>query len=384
MFLYSDDYLADIVKRFEKENVEDSAVVDLIWTMAKSGEMFNMPEGVYDFASTGGPSSLSTLLVPLFLYEKGLNVVNLAVPGRPAGAVDVLAQIPKYNLGNRHFKADKNSHFYLHLEVNDRFVPLDKCLFNYRKKHNKVDVPNLVIASILSKKVASGASLIGLDVRMSSFGNFGSNWYDSLTYSEKYNRIASMLGLKSLCFISNANYPYQKYIGRGEALLALDDIFKGQEDNWLHSHVLYCEKIAETMINMRDESSNIMFKNLLDSFSRNIEMQGTSLTEFEKAISRIKNEPRQIIKAYSSGYISYDLKQIRDVIVQQQSMDKNNVMYPDPCGVILLSKPGERVDCGQSVLSVRCQNQTAIQQLQRSFSISQISEVADSRIEVVR
>lgn len=112
-------------------------------------------------------------------------------------------------------------------------------------------------------------------------------------------------------------------------------------------------------------------------------MQGSSLTEFENAITRIKNEPRHNIAASSNGYISYDLKKIRDVIVQQQSMDKGNAMYPDPCGVILLCKPGEHVVCGQSVLSVRCHDQTAIQELQKSFSISLNPVITDSRIEVV-
>ncbi len=51
---------------------------------------------VADVASTGGPSSLSTLLSPLFLRAGGAVVPKLGVPGRPAGGIDCLAQIPGY------------------------------------------------------------------------------------------------------------------------------------------------------------------------------------------------------------------------------------------------------------------------------------------------
>ena len=380
--MYSEDYLASIVDKYDRENVSDDDLIELIISIAKSGDIFDIPDYAYDFASTGGPSSLSTLLVPLYIYGNGLNVVNLAVPGRPAGAVDVLAQIPNYDLNTNKLRGERHSNFYIHLAASERFVPLDKQLFEYRKEHNKVNVPNLVIASILSKKLASGAKAIGLDVRMSSFGNFGNSWADSMMLSQKYNRLASILGIKSTCFISNANYPYQKYIGRGESLLALYELFFGQADEWLQSHALYCRKMAETMIN---DKNNTFGKSseLVECFSKNLETQGSSLKYFKEAVTRIMSEPRQIVSAQSNGFVHYDLRVIRDVIVQQQMKSNSSLQYPDPCGVILLCKPGEYVYEGQSVFSARFQDPSVIGQLQKAFSTNQQAEEPDLRIEVI-
>src|SRR5271170_4830986 len=76
--------------------MHDEHIAQLAMVLAESGHVVRPQGGVThaDVASTGGPSSLSTLLCPLFLRSFGSTVPKLGVSGRPAGAVDVLAQIP--------------------------------------------------------------------------------------------------------------------------------------------------------------------------------------------------------------------------------------------------------------------------------------------------
>lgn len=354
----SEAYLKSIVDKFGNENVSDEELVELITEIVDSGDSVSTIGKVFDFASTGGPSSLSTLLVPLFLFSHGVNVINLAVPGRPAGAVDVLDQIPDYNLSNNPLRhASEKEHFYIHLEANEKYVPLDRALFTYRQKNNKVDVTNLVIASILSKKVATGAQNIGLDVRMSRFGNFGKTWEECRINSEKYNRIAALLKLNSTCFISDANRPYQKYIGRGESLLALDDIFRGIADDELMEHVSYCKIMADEILKRsRILQNNKIKTDICKCFAENLVLQGSSLDKFEEAVEKIKNQNRENVFAEKSGYVQYDLNKIKSIIKTQQEKHANEMKYPDPCGVILLCESGEHIEKGQPVLSVRSEN----------------------------
>lgn len=143
---------SEIVNSFSRPSISDEEIITLINILADSGEKLRFNSSVYDFASTGGPSSLSTLLVPLYMFSLGVNVINLAVPGRPAGAIDVLSQIPDYHLDIQPGNTYDDKHFYLHLEASDRFAPLDKELFAYRKEVNKINVPNLAIASLMAKK----------------------------------------------------------------------------------------------------------------------------------------------------------------------------------------------------------------------------------------
>ena len=358
-----------IIRDFEDSDISDEKVIDLIYQLAESGDRFKFASEVYDFASTGGPSSLSTILVPLYLYACGVSVINIAVPGRPAGAVDVLGQIPGYQLSINSMNICNTEHFYLHFEANEHFAPLDKLLFNYRKKVNKIDNPNLAIASLLSKKLASGATNIGLDVRVSQFGNFGKSWSDSVHYSEKYNRIARNLGIRSLCFLSDATAPYQPYIGRGEALVAIYKVLNGQSSSALERHNRYCMEIAQRMTGT---ISTVTTGTIKKAFSENLLRQGTKYECFEEAVDRVLEQPYREICATSSGNVYYMLSQIRQYLVGRQNMDNDRMKYPDPSGIILLHEQGEKVEAGEPVLIIR----NSVPQLEDSYSFFAISDDA--------
>ena len=74
-FLYSVSYLDNIVNKFNKPDISDDEIIDLVRELAYSGKVIKFSNLVFDFASTGGPSSLTTLLVPLYLYGFGVGVV---------------------------------------------------------------------------------------------------------------------------------------------------------------------------------------------------------------------------------------------------------------------------------------------------------------------
>ena len=94
----SDDKdIARLVRHVSRNNLEPHEVASLATKLADSGSSLPASaKATADIPSTGGPSSLSTLVCPLFLRLKGFVVPKLAVPGRPAGGIDVLATIPGY------------------------------------------------------------------------------------------------------------------------------------------------------------------------------------------------------------------------------------------------------------------------------------------------
>ena len=364
-----DSFLRDIVNSFSEPDVPDKKIVDLVTKLADSGERFKFDSQVFDFASTGGPSSLTTILVPLYLFAYGVNVINLAVPGRPAGAVDVLGQIPEYKLNYYTNQAICKTHFYLHLEADARFAPLDRQLYEYRKAVNKINNPNLAIASLLSKKIVSGASNIGLDIRVSSFGNFGATREESVCYAKKYNRIANQFGITSICFLSNAAVPYQQYIGRGEALIALYKILNASEDNYLGEHNKFCIEIAQKMVG---EHCSLTANNAKDAFTQNLLFQGSKYEFFENAVEKVISQPYRKLFASRDGFVSYNLPEIRRYIVCRQKMDEHSSKYPDPSGIVLLQKQGDYIEKEQPVLLIR----NSLPLLEKQFSFFEMSESA--------
>ena len=361
------DFFEDTVRVFSNPNVTDEMIADLITRLARSGKTIECGTRAFDFASTGGPSSLSTVLVPLYLYALGENVINVAVPGRPAGVIDVLSQIPNYQLNGFDRPGAFHKHFCIHLEANENFAPLDKQLFDYRKKVNAVDNPNLAIASLLSKKIAGGASEIGLDVRVSPFGNFGKNWEQCINNAEKYNRIARLFGLNSKCFLSDASSPYQPFIGRGEALIAISKILNKECDGTLVEHNQYCIEIARRMINTEKPLGTDGFR---EAFIDNLTEQGSGLKSFEAQVEQIKKQPYTLKLAASNGYVEYDLQEIRRYLVFRQNSCSKLSKYPDPSGIILLHNQGDYVEKDEPILQIR----NSVLDLEESFDFFNIKE----------
>jgi pyrimidine-nucleoside phosphorylase len=303
------------------------------------------------------------------LKALGYAVPKLGVPGRPAGGIDVLAQIPGYKID---FTLDEIEYHlknfgFIHFLAGESFAPLDATLFSYRRKVNKVNIPELAIASLLSKKLAAAVSLVGLDVRVASHGNFGTSFDIASAYSKRFCLIASQVGIQARCFLSNANSPYQPYIGRGEALVAVHNVITNQADLWLRSHNDACYAMVNRLIDLDTKCGSLPRPNagmLSSVFRKNLAVQGSSFGEFERYVDYIKNEHSLKIHAPIDGFLRTDLNLLRSLIVDiqnQYASGKNR--FPDPCGIILKYPTGTFVCKGDVLATIRCEKRLSDEML---------------------
>ena len=221
----------------------------------------------------------------------------------------------------------------------------------------KVDVPFLAIASLLSKKVAAGLSLVGLDIRVSQYANLGHDGMEASKYAKIFCEAAGILGIKAVCYISDAATPYQPYIGRGESLLALYKIFSSELSDWLDCHKEYCKKISQDLISHETQHGDIADVTNTDlhmAFKRNLQRQGGVYTDFVEYTNLIKNNHNIEIYAPIAGYCNYNLEKIRELIVEIQNLAASvDCSYPDPCGLILQVVPGAFVEKNQVIATLR-------------------------------
>lgn len=349
--------------------------------LAESGTVLNdWDEATADVASTGGPSSLTTLLAPLFLVTQDYIVPKLGVPGRPAGGLDVLAQIPGYRVD---FSVDEvfslvQSKRYLHFQSAGQFAPADAFTFNLRKALNAQAVPVLAIASLLSKKIAVGVEHVGLDVRVAPFGNFGTDFDDARENASLFVEIADSLGINACCVLTDARQPYQPYIGRLEALWALWEVFSGTAGDWLLEHVGLSQKLVEALIG-RELDTNIL--ELQSAFLSNCETQGGKILALGEIAEKTRGLHRDTIRSDRSGYCNYDLSEIRRLIVEAQARSSDPQGYPDSAGLRLLARPNKFINKGDEILSWRFKG-TDSQEFGRALrNCFKISEVPYSRTE---
>lgn len=364
----TDDEVARFLREIKNDafsNVEVAA--QLAKTLSDSGLTFcPRSQQTADVASTGGPSSLSTLLCPLYLRAAGLLVPKLAVPGRPAGGVDCLAQINGYKTEltteELHDVMDQNG--YAHFLDAGRYAPLDSRLFSLRKLYGALQVPTLVVASLLSKKIAAGVLRAGLDVRVAPHGNFGSSWTTAKENAVLFINAAQLCNIQAFPVLTDARFPYQPYIGRGEALLALSEVFQGSTSAWLSEHVEQCKLLAMSAApsSLHEKIASTEHFELEAHFFDNIKAQGGSIDSFKAKVSETCSLHTQRIVAKENGFLTISLDRIRKALTAFQARAENNVnLFPDPAGIILIKRPGEWVKKGRTVATIRVADQQHLQ-----------------------
>jgi thymidine phosphorylase len=344
-----------IIGAATQDEFDDSDIADLAQILAGSGQGLHRPGASFDLASTGGPGSLSTLIGPLCLRAVGCEVRSLGVPGRPAGGVDVLAQLSDYRLDLSPAEADGvlSRAGYVHLLANSTWTPMDGSLFERRQACGAQACPPLVISSLLSKKLALGVTVVGLDVRVGPHGNFGADVAEVTANTDRFVHVANLLGIDARVYISESALPEQPYIGRGEALLALHEILYGRPGAWLGSHLERIWSITQQLAGAPDEWQPPI-QLLRQAWEANLMAQSSGPTSFERSLAEIRSQPTATVSAPGSGRLQVDLGALRATIVAEQRRSASEgAPFADPIGVTLLCRPGSPVERGVHVAVVR-------------------------------
>lgn len=372
------EHAASLYRRVLGEPTNVALVAELALALADSGSRRPLEPDSVDIASSGGPSSLSTLLCPLYLVAKGRVVPKVGVVGRPAGGIDVLGTIPNYRveLSRAEFDACVTNARYVHVEAGATWAPDDAALFALRQADGTQANPALAIASLLAKKVAVGVDIAGLDARISPHGNFGRNLGEARKSADLFCEVGAQLGLRPVVVLTGATVPYQPFIGRGEALSALATIVSGRVvDGWLAQHASMCHRLADlvtsTLPGSAEGTPEPPAHLLSAALDANLTWQGAKRQDLEARIASVAEDPRRVVAATTDGYVHYHLGRMRDWVVrankQSDRITADGPAFPDRAGVRLLCPPGRWVRRGEAVLEVRGDTLAADPELDSMF-----------------
>lgn len=389
--LRTEEAMARVVEAARENAFGANEIHHLALCMANSGTRIAAfdQRKTADLASTGAPGSLSTLLCPLYLAGCGFSVPKLGVPGRPAGGIDVLAQLTGYrvNLDTADVRKVLQDCGYAHFLADARFAPLDADLFRFRQKTGAQDIPVLAAASLLAKKIACGITYAGLDVRVAPHGNFGGRFDEARTGAELFCAAAKIAGIAAVAVLTDARTLNQPFIGRGESLLALRLLFEGRPETWLSEHDDRCRLLASQVaasagLGRATKTS----PELADVFAANVKAQGSSMETFFETTESIAIATRRELSAPADGFLLIDIPELRAIFTAVNSGQRHGT-FPDALGLILRAQTGRFVRRGDALASVRADDAIWAEfaaPLRKAFRILDLLDYAPGVEEIVR
>lgn len=208
-------------------------ISDLTIAMANSGEMLDLTDiasNTVDKHSTGGIGDKITLILMPIMASMGIPIVKMSGRGLgiTGGTVDKLQSIPGYKTDIEIDEVKKNVKEIgiALISQSANLAPADKKIYALRDTIGCVDSVPLIASSIMSKKIASGAKNIILDVTCGK-GAFMETKADAKTLSKVMKNIGKNAGRNVMCILTNMNEPVGYSVGNSLEVVEAVKALKG-------------------------------------------------------------------------------------------------------------------------------------------------------------
>ena len=282
------DYQASaLIMAIYINGMNDREITDLTLAMAHSGEVLDLScfgENVVDKHSTGGVGDkVSIILLPI-IASLGIPVAKMSGRGLgfTGGTVDKMESIPGYrtNVEIEEFIEDVKKVGISMIGQTMNLAPADKKIYALRDTISCVENIPLIASSIMSKKIASGANKIVIDVTVGK-GAFMKNKEDAQKLAEQMIRIGELAGREVRCVLTPMDEPLGYSIGNSLEVIEAINFLKGDMPKDLKEVVL---ELGANMLQLAGKGENIEENKL--KILENIE----NGNEYNKFVEMVENQ----------------------------------------------------------------------------------------------
>lgn len=281
---------------FNKMDKEET--LNLTLAMRDSGDTLDLSEikGIkVDKHSTGGVGDKTTLVLGPMLAACGLKLAKMSGRGlgHTGGTIDKMESIPgfKTSLSMEAFVKQVNELGIAITGQTGNLAPADKKIYALRDVTATVENISLIASSIMSKKLASGADSICLDVKVGS-GAFMKTIEDAKKLASAMVEIGKGVGKSTIAIISEMDEPLGLAVGNSLEVREVIESLKGRGPKDL-MELVYC--LGSYMIkSAKPEVSLADARKMLEASIT----EGTALEKF-KAFVKAQGGDENVVNDYS-------------------------------------------------------------------------------------
>ena len=357
--------MAIYINKMDKEET-----VYLTEAMMNSGDVIDLSDigGIkVDKHSTGGVGDKTTIALAPLVAACGAPVAKMSGRGlgHTGGTLDKLEAIPGFSIemDSKKFVDSVNEHKIAVCGQTASIAVADKKMYALRDVTATVDNISLIAASIMCKKLASGANAILLDVKTGD-GAFMKTLDDSFELAKAMVDIGCGMNRETIGMITDMDEPLGFAVGNSLEVIEAIETLKG---NGPKDFVLLCETLGSYMLVLAKVAINS--GKALEKLRVFIENQGGNKNVVDDYTLLPQASKIVPIKSNKSGYISKIEAEevgIAAMILGAGRETKEDVLDLS-AGIVLEKKVGDYVNEGDILAYMHLNKEEKFEQAKERF-----------------
>ena len=279
------DYqISSLLMAIKLNGMNRRETVDLTRAMLYSGDINDL-SGVSKYTvdkhSTGGVGDKTTIVLAPLVAACGLTIAKMSGRGlgHTGGTIDKLESIPNFktSLTHEEFLNQVKKIGIAVIGQTQELVPADKKMYALRDVTGTIDSMPLICSSIISKKLASGANIIELDVKYGD-GAFMKSKKAANELAQLMKYVGKRLGRNVNAVISDMNQPLGYNIGNSLEVIECIETLKGNGPKDLTTLCLHiCAEFLVAAKVYKDYNAAL-------EYSKEVLYSGTALEKFKEFV----------------------------------------------------------------------------------------------------
>ncbi len=348
---------------FKGMNKEETA--NLTLAFINSGDKVDLSEikGIkVDKHSTGGVGDKVSLIVIPLVASVGIPVAKMSGKGlgHTGGTIDKLEAVEgfKTNLSRDEFIHNVNTYKMAIAGQSANLTPADKKIYALRDVTATVDSVPLIAASVMSKKIASGADAIVLDVKVGS-GAFMKSLAEARELAQTMVEIGKSLNRKTIAIITDMSQPLGHEVGNANEVREALEVLQGSGAKDLTTVAL---TIASHMAVLGEAYTDFhnAYKGLekiinsgqvVNTFKQLIKIQGGNPAAIDNPGKLPQAKYHVEVKASQEGYVTAINAEAIGVsaMLLGAGRKKKDDLIDYSAGLTMVKKVGDKVNAGDTI-----------------------------------